>query len=157
MIIFWTLITLLVFFVILCLLILRHQALDIRKKSMKLQEILWERRHRIPLLLEILEHGGIKDVPRSEIIELRAKVSSGAYTIEEKILLEKKLSDLCALILRKGIENHNVKRKVLFLALKREFAELLEGIRIAFNDYNFSLQKWASYTRWQKNKKLPLI
>ena len=140
------LLALLIFFLAICLTILLHQSAEVKRRERILIEELWERRHRIPLLLEVVARGqGASQ--KKEVISLRAKVSSRAYTLQEQIGFEKSLSHLLADLFQKNEFESNLKSDAIFLELQKEFSEAVSGIRIALNDYNFEVQKWQKYCR----------
>lgn len=159
MILFWTVLILLLLFLLLSFTILRFHAAQVQKRQETFEEALWERRHRVPLLIE--GRGFRVDGRDNEIIEIRAKLQSEAYTLEEQVKLEKKLTE--------HLEHLFQKNDPLVLALQKELAECLEKIRIAQNDYHFVLQKFLKLCRlpWfmifkfgfeiSKNKPLELI
>lgn len=108
----------------------------------------------MPILLENVRG------QNKEIIELRAKLQGGAYTLEEQVELEKKLTELLAHLFQELEISNERKTDALTLALQKEFAECLAQIRIAQNDYHFVLQKFLKLTypfKISKNKLLKLI
>jgi hypothetical protein len=138
MVLLWTLFILLVLALLICFSILRFQALQVEKRREILMEALWARRNRIPLLLDILKQAGIHFDKRQAIIDLRSKLLSQVYTLEEQIEWEKELSQHMKQV-------PILKSETVFLSLQKELGETLESIRIAINDYNFELQKWQKY------------
>lgn len=133
MVLLWTFLILFVLALLICFSVLRFQALQVEKRREILMEALWARRNRIPLVL-----AGVHFEKRQTIIDMRSKLLSQAYTLEEQMEWEKKLSQ----------EMNQVpvlKSEALSLSLQKDLGETLEFIRIAINDYNFELQKWQKY------------
>lgn len=143
----WIIFVLAVFVFLICFSILRFQSLQVGKRAEALQDALWARRNRIPLLLEIIKRAGEKYPRRDEMIQLRKKVLSEAYQLEEQMSFEKQLSENIGEIFRKFENQSDLKSDSLYISLQKELNELLESIRIAINDYNFELQKWQKYIR----------
>ncbi|MEK7523717.1 MAG: hypothetical protein AAB588_01675 [Patescibacteria group bacterium] len=148
----WIIAILIVFALIILATILASQAQEVSHREHILMELLWSRRHRIPLLLEqsaLLP--GLK-LESQKIIDLRAKVSTGQMSLLEEVQLEKQLTDLLAGSFRQIESSAGSKANSNLLSLKQEFQDLLEKTRIALNDYNFSLQKFQRSTRlpWYK-------
>lgn len=137
----WSILILVALSLLICFAILRFQSIQVKKRVEILKEALWARRNRIPLLLEVIERASPYP-KRDEIIQLRDKVSSEAYSLEEQMEFEKQLSKHLAEIFRGGLKSDS-----LYLSLQKELNELLESSRIAINDYNFELQKWKRYVR----------
>lgn len=138
---------LLVFFLlVISLVILRFHSRQIEKRTALLSEAFWARRNIIPLLLEVATQENSNAGFRQQIIETRAKLCSDAYTLEEKVVLEKELTDLLDKILKMPEDKEvPLKKNVLFFSLKQEFHHVLSGIRIALNDYNFAIQRFARF------------
>ncbi|MBI2638232.1 hypothetical protein HYW83_01440 [Candidatus Peregrinibacteria bacterium] len=111
--------------------ILRFQALQIERRADILKDALWARRNRIPLLLEVIQRAGSSYAKRTEVIQIREKVLSEAYGLEEQIQFERQLSQHIAEIFRAGLKSDS-----LYLSLQKEMNELLKSIQIAINDYN---------------------
>lgn len=151
MIIFWTIGVIVFLILFTTFLVLRFQAKEILKKEKHLQEALWQRRNKIPLLLEVIARGGITSPSRTEIIKLRAEVSSSGHALFDEINLEKQITKLSTELFMEADRTPELKRDALFLSLKKEFADVMQNINAAQNDYRFSLEKW------QKNKRKPLF
>lgn len=164
MLLLWTIFILLLFFLLISFAILRFHAAEVQKRQDIFKEALWDRWHRVPILLE--DVGSI--VENEEIIELRAKLQGGAYTFEEEVKLEKKFTELLVHLFQE-LEVSEKKTDALTLALQKELAECLSQIRITQNNYHFALQKFLKLTRqpWfmifkfafeiSKNKPLAII
>lgn len=140
--ILWVFIILLVLFSIACFIILWQQVKTVRYREDILLEAFWQRRHRVPLLIEAT---GKEDCLK--IIELREKASSGAYSLAEQIGIEKELTHLIADLFQKAESNILFKTDVLWLALQKEFSGCLQDVAVALNNYNFELQKFLNYLK----------
>lgn len=151
MIILWTIGVIVFLILFTFFLVLLFQAKEIIKKEEQMQEALWQRRNRIPLLLEAIARGGITSPSRTEIIKLRAEVSSARNALFDEINLEKQITKLSTKLFMEADVNPELKRDALFLSLKKEFADVMQNINAAQNDYRFSLEKW------QKNERKPLF
>lgn len=99
----------------------------------------------MPILIE----GTVNSEQRTVkgIINIRAKLQSGAYTLAEEMAMEKQLTHLIADIFQKTEFDPELKTNALHLSLQKEFSDCLEKIRINLNDYNFSLQKFLKLCR----------
>lgn len=132
---FWTIVILLALILITLGVIFRFQVLQAGKKEEELKEAFWQRRHKIPLLLEST---GRFTAERTEIIDIRNKLSGGAYTLPEQIELEKKLGSLLEGVFKKLEADPELKTNVLFLSVKRELEAAFEKIRIALDGYRIA-------------------
>lgn len=137
----WPILIVLLLFLLICIGILRFHAEQVQERKALLLEALWKRRHKIPLLLEVI--GG-----QAELIELRNKVSSGAYTLPEEISMEKEMSQRLRQIFQDAENESSIKSDSLLLSIKKEFSDVTEEIRICINDYNYALQKFSSVMKW---------
>lgn len=133
-------------FLTVCFFILNTQAQEVLKREKDLYEKLWDRTNRLPLLIEVVSRSNIPKSSIREIITVRSQVCSSIF-IDERVKLEKELSRLISDLLQMSEQLKELESDVLFVALKKEFMELLESIRIGINDYNFSIQKWGQYCR----------
>ncbi|MEK9132321.1 MAG: LemA family protein [Patescibacteria group bacterium] len=130
-----------------CFVILRYRSVEVRRRKDKLREALWFRNHRIPLIIEMAERGGLKSEVSQKIIELRAAAANGAYSLAEQMELERKLTHLLFEFLKVTKATPGLKSDPLFLSLEQEHSKVLEHIRITLNDYNFALQQFHGYAR----------
>ena len=121
-------------------LIAKRQAQKLYRASDRVKEAFWNRSCRLPLLIEIVAHAGLPGLRKAEMIEIRAKASSGAYTLEEQIELEKKMTGMILETFRNGHSHDPLKTETLFHSLEKEFEGQLEEIRHALNDYNFEVK-----------------
>jgi hypothetical protein len=156
MLLLWSILILLFLFLLISFTILRFHGAEVEKRREIFKEARWDRRHRVPILIENVKPRG----ENKEIIELRAKLQSGAYTFEEEVKLEKKLTELLAHLFQELEVSDEKKIDALALALQKELTECLSKIRIAQNDYHFALQKFLKLTypfKISKNKPLELI
>lgn len=143
MIFAWTLIILAVLSAVLILAILNFRANDIESREQIFIEALWRRRAKIPLLLEVIKRSnGNIDINRAQFIDLRSKLQSESYTIPEQQYQEKELTRLIAHAFQATEFDPGCKQDSAYLALNKEFNLLLEDIRRAVNDYNYSIQKF---------------
>lgn len=166
MFLIWIVPVLIILFSAVCLTVLRVLSKDFAQKQANLQESLWARRSRMPILLELIAKSGFEYDKRKELIDLRFSLQSGAFSLEEEVNLEAKLNSLLADIWQKTEFEEKLKTDALFLSLKKELEDCLESIRIALNDYNFSIQKWQSFQKqlwlsvfgfcFEINKKKPI-
>lgn len=134
----WTIVILLVFIFITLGVIFRFQILQVKKKEEELKEAFWERRHKIPLLLELVS---CFEAERAQIIDIRNKLSSDAYTLSEQIELEEKLGNLLKGVFKKAEVDPELKTSVLFLSIKRELEASFEKIRIVLGVYKTAERK----------------
>lgn len=115
-----------------------------------LNEKLWDRNNNLPLLFEVISReGGFEGY--SNILESAIQLrSQAAFSIDisERIEVEKKLSLLVAQIERQSERAEKLNSSPQFLALKNEYNKGVEEIKIALNDYNFCLEKFASLLKW---------
>lgn len=147
----WTFLSLLVLFLAGCFLFLSSRAKEVKRREKILYEKLWDRLNKLPLLIETVSKTGIANLSVQEIIDLREKASTSIY-IDERAELERELTRLINDVLRACEKSQETTVDVAFITLKKEFLEGLESIRIAFNDYNFAVQKWIGYCKmpWYK-------
>lgn len=138
MIFTWTIIILILFSLLIYLWILRFYSKEVSRRRAIFEETLWERRHRVPILLEGAPAHNFAQLVKKEIIDMRAKLQSEAYTLEEQVELERKFTKL----LKDFFQKTELEPDFLHLSLEKEFSKCLENIRIAENDYNYALQKW---------------
>lgn len=149
MLIFWIALVIIILLLVFSATVLTYKAKEVQRRKNMLKESFWHRRHKIPLLIEtVLRYDG-KVPQKDELVDLRQKVSSEAYSFLEQVELEKKISLLINEILRINENDPQLKSDGMFLGIKKELEESLKNIRMRVNDYNFSLQAW------QKAVKLP--
>ncbi|GEM_PF-5141176 len=146
MVLLWAGLVLLVFALLICFAVLRFQALHIERRKDLFREALWKRRNKIPLFLEVMERSGTYS-KRNEVVVLRGKVLSEAYSLLEQMDFEKKLTAYLEEVFRQS-GNGVLKSDSLYLSLEKELRDELESIRIAANDYDFELQKWQKLNRF---------
>lgn len=139
---FFSILILLFFSLLIFFGILLFYSKEVSRRRAIFEEALWERRHRVPMLLE---ESGIKDhgMVKQEIIDIRAKLQNGAYTLEEQVELERQLTKL----LKDFFKKTKLESDFLYISLEKEFSQCLENIRIAENDYNYAIQKWMRMSR----------
>ncbi|MBI4994312.1 hypothetical protein HZC21_01550 [Candidatus Peregrinibacteria bacterium] len=93
-----------------------------------MNEAFWQRRNKIPLLIETARGAGIKDIPTDEILDLSSKFSLDA---------EDKLFNLLSDIFRAREQN------IFLAALKKEFEFDSSNIKIALNNYRFEKARFS--------------
>lgn len=113
---------------------------QIKTQQNILEEALWQRRSRIPLLIEIAGRGSAF-TEKQKLIDLKDEASSGAYSLLEVVSVEKEITGLVAAVFQKTETDPDLKSDGLYLSLQKEFAEALEQIRHQLNDYNFYVEK----------------
>lgn len=161
MIVLWSILAVFLFIFIILVSILRFHLEKISQQKENLEEAFWKRLHKIPLLLELVDRAGVKIPERAKIIEIRAKLQSEAFSLEEKVALQRELSKLLTVIFQAAEVTESLRTESLIPALEKELKEDLAAIRIALNDYNFLLQKFHHFARFtfgmSLNKPLELL
>lgn len=144
MILLWSFIIICVLALVTVFFVLRMHAQRIERQAYAIEEALWQRRNRVPLLLELAREQIGQN--RQTIIELRADLQTSIETLEEKIAKEKEFTTIIHHMLEvlKGDEKHHV----LLNAIRHEFKEIHTEIERAINDYNFYVERWAALMRW---------
>lgn len=132
--ILWTFLVIILLFLLMVFLLFRFKKGQLEKKKEGLEESFWQRRHRIPLLLEITEQSD------EAIIDVRAKLMRGQgqsspLSFSEELVLEGKLTGLLEDLFQKIALQNKVSTNVLFLALRKEFSELFAEIETTKKDY----------------------
>jgi hypothetical protein len=111
------------------------------------QDILWERRNRIPLLLELARKYEVETAPEwEEVRHFRARLQDGTLAFQEIGHTEKKLAHSIKVLLEGLERNKEWTHDVDALSLKGELLEVENKIQIGVNDYNFTLAEWNRYT-----------
>ena len=161
MIIVLPILTVLFFLTIILITVLRFHATKFSRQEEILREVFWGRLHKIPLLLELFDRAGAKIPERAKIIEIRSKLMSEAFSLEEKVGIQRELSKQLDSLFQMAEVTESLRTDGLIAALKKELNEDLAAIRIALNDYNFLVQKMGSFVRFTskmgKSKPLELL
>lgn len=144
--IFWTGLILLAAILGTCASILGLVDREVARRSQALLNTLWTRRNKIPLLLESLTRANVRVDSREEIIQTRSKLMS-PLGLKDMLEQEKHLSGLLDALFRKYEDDAQIASEILFFVLKKEFLIDVQSIRVAINDYNFSLAKFRHYTK----------
>lgn len=131
--------TLFILIVLVYGIVVRFLYLEVRKREDALKEALWQRRHRIPLFIEVSKANS------KEIIEIRSKLSNEAYSLQEQIVLEKDLSRALEKTFQAAETNPVLSKDTTFLSLKKELQAALATIRIAANDYDYAFSKFRRF------------
>lgn len=156
MVIFWAFISFLAIVLILSFLILKNQNARVESREKALKEIFWQRRHRIPLVLEIVSKsaegtdGQAKQFfedHRNKLIDLRAKSATGAYGFAEQVEIEKNINHFVGEVFQAAESDAGLAKDTFLTSLRQEDFSILEKARIALNDYNYELAKFKKYCR----------
>lgn len=128
MIILWTIAVVVILFLAAGAVFLWLQVKKLKHLKYILSEAFWQRRNKIPLLIETVRKAGIKDIPFDEILDLSSRFSAEA---------EGKLFNMLSGIFRASEQD------ISLLVLKKEFEADSSQIKIALNDYNFEKAKFS--------------
>lgn len=128
---------------------LRYKALV--AKSKLLFSALWDRRARIPLLLEIAQTDTSLTEICQRISQTRAKVSNKSLPLAEGMKHEDSITRALHELTGK-MEQRAVTRDPVFQASHRALQTSLEEINTCVNDYNFALEEWERWREgaWQR-------
>lgn len=138
MIILWTISVVIILFLAAGAVFLWLQVKKLKYLEHILSEAFWQRRNKIPLLIELARKAGIKDIPFDEILDLSSRFSAEA---------ENKLFNILSGIFRASEQN------ISLLALKKEFEADSSQIKIALNDYDFEKARFSGlFSKYLKLK-----
>lgn len=140
MVIFWTIIAVVVLALVMCAVVVRVNVAEVEGYELRLEEAMWSRRHKIPLLLEIAAREGVVSVPRLEMIDTLERASSRSAHLADKVALEKKLTGHLVELFKQGEKSSDT----LFISLREEVKKSLTEMKIALHDYNAAVTKWSA-------------
>lgn len=135
--------TFLILFALLLLgsgLFILDQARTISLHALYIEELLWKRRHKIPLIIELT-------APHDELVALRADLSESKEYVEVLTAKEHRLTQLLSDIFR-ATESTTAPQNMQLLGLKNEITTLSEQIHHAQNDYNYFALRLERYLRY---------
>lgn len=145
MVIFWTIFAVVVLSLVLCAILVRANLAEVKGYARSLEEAMWSRRHKLPLLLEVAARSGDTTVPRQEMVDILEKVAGSGSSLADKVALEKKLTAHLVEIFKRGEKSSDT----LFISLREEVQKSLTEMKIALRDYN------AAVVRLQMRSALP--
>lgn len=131
MIILWTIAVVVILFLAGSAVFCRLQVKKLKHLEHILDEAVWQRRNKIPLLIEMARKAGIKDID-NVIPDLIGDLDSRLRGNDKKNC-RSDIED----IFRRGEQNLGL------VALKKEFEEDSAQIKIALNDYTFEKARFS--------------
>jgi len=140
MVIFWTILSVVILFLLMCALLVHVNAREVERYAARLEEAMWTRRNKMPLLLEVAAPSGNIQVLRKEIIDLTEKASSKSYSLADKVAMEKILTNHLSELFRNGQKVTDA----LFISLREEVAKSLTEMKIVLHEYNTAIEKCNS-------------
>lgn len=125
---------------------------EVIRRSKLLYGVFWERRAKIPLLLELAKNRPQLEPQVSRITGLRAAVSNKSLTIKECVGKEDEITRELSLLINQMEDISEFAQNAVFHAAHKDLRTSLEGIDRGVNDYNFAFTAWENCRKgwWQK-------
>lgn len=130
-------------FLAICFAVVKGKAQLVEKHRRLLIESLWFRRNALPLLMESMDGVIGLEFDRQGIIDLRAKLSTGAYTLRELVTMEKQLSDNLDVAVRHADLSKELSVDTQYLVAREDVRNALVQAHRRHEEYNYEVQNWT--------------